>query len=489
MLGTIKKQKVDKKSILVAIDSALEGSDTVSADELLAETGKTRQELLNAVMADDEVLSCRADLQGAISAEMWRIWGEDVDEELINHLYRMIRRLMRDFNSLAVLAKFNGFAIGEYVFIQEPSGFLTLHQILSKDGELDNYLPQRDGSVQLKTDDDNIEINQTIKYLVIKSEAVPARPSGEMMIVRAYPAVAMRTRQWAYARQFIARYAQPYVIGKQGDTGTFGKSLADFTSKIFSFISGGAIGIGSADSVDIHQLTGNGEAFELLERLANRRIQKLLLGRVKTSELSAGSRSAQETDDEARQDRISSYLELMTQGIQHAIDATIAVNSVWGKPITAPKGIWFEYQKSTKPDLNRAQVDQIYAGTGQVVFTEAYYKDILGYEEKHFKVVEPSARDPQAMLSKQFEQLKLSQNLPTILTRAATDDDAERERKLMQPKVEALLSLLDDCGNYMEFERRLNDIQLPDGGIMYDLMTQSVSSYIDGVTADNRAQD
>ena len=54
-----KKQKVDQKSLLVAYDSALQGSDAVSADVLLEETGKTRQELLDAVMADDEVVSCR----------------------------------------------------------------------------------------------------------------------------------------------------------------------------------------------------------------------------------------------------------------------------------------------------------------------------------------------------------------------------------------------------------------------------------------------
>lgn len=206
-----KKQKVDQKTLLIAVDSALEGSDAVSADQLLTETGKSRQELLDAVMADDEVISCRADIEGAISAAAWRIWGDDVDEDLINRLYRMFRRLYNDISGIAILAMFNGYCVGEYVYKKEPDGFLSIDSVLSKDGELDNYTPMRDGSVLLKTEDESIAIDQAIKYLVLTSKAVPARPAGEMMIVRAYPAVALRKREWAYAGQFIARYSQPYL--------------------------------------------------------------------------------------------------------------------------------------------------------------------------------------------------------------------------------------------------------------------------------------
>ncbi|WP_438819042.1 phage portal protein family protein, partial [Streptomyces hilarionis] len=80
-----------------------------------------------------------------------------------------------------------------------------------------------------------------MKHVVLRSKAVPARPYGEMLIIRAYPAVALRRKEWAYLGQFITRYAVPYVIGKQGG---FGQTLEGFTRKIFSFISGGAIGVG-----------------------------------------------------------------------------------------------------------------------------------------------------------------------------------------------------------------------------------------------------
>ena len=485
-----KKQKVDQKTLLIAVDSALEGSDAVSADQLLTETGKSRQELLDAVMADDEVISCRADIEGAISAAAWRIWGDDVDEELINRLYRMFRRLYNDISGIAILAMFNGYCVGEYVYKKEPDGFLSIDSVLSKDGELDNYTPMRDGSVLLKTEDESVAINQDIKYLVLTSKAVPARPAGEMMIVRAYPAVALRKREWAYAGQFIARYSQPYVVGKQGSDSGFGTTLGDFTSKIFSFINGGAAGIGKDDSIELHQLTGNGEAFELFERLANRRIQKLLLGRVKTSELTSGSRSAQESDDVARQDRVMSYLGLMTKGIQHAIDATIAVNQAWGLPITAPQGIWFEYPKVKAFNIEEADRDVKYTSTGQVRLTKQRLLNV-GYEESEFEMVEPAVPAPITQLSQQVRalQLQLSNGLPDNITEPTTDDDIEHDRAIMQPKIEALLSLLDGCESYSEFERRLSDLSLPDGGMIDDLMEQCVGSYIDGLANDNGATD
>lgn len=69
-----KKQQIDKKTLVVAFDTALNNWMTASStDMLLAETGKTRQQLLDAVLADDEVESCREDIRTAMLAAPWRI--------------------------------------------------------------------------------------------------------------------------------------------------------------------------------------------------------------------------------------------------------------------------------------------------------------------------------------------------------------------------------------------------------------------------------
>ena len=210
-----------------------------------------------------------------------------------------------------------------------------------------------------------LAINQEIEYLVLTSKAVPARPAGEMMIV-SVPILWLlcaNVNGHTLGSLSLATLSRMWSARKGLYSG-FGTTLGDFTSKIFSFINGGAAGIGKDDKIELHQLSGDGAAFELFERLANRRIQKLLLGRVKTSELTSGSRSAQEADDVARQDRVMSYLGLMTKGIQHAIDAIITVNQDVGLPIAAPQGIWFEYPKVKAFNIEEADRDIKYTSTG-----------------------------------------------------------------------------------------------------------------------------
>ena len=394
------KQAITRTILTTAMDQALNAFgafDTVSfssIDEMISETGKTRQQILNLCMADDEVDACRTDIHSAIIAKPWRIYddvsgngvsgdddGSGVPAATINRFYKAIRPLIDDFAELAILAKFNGYAVAEYVYKQETDGFWVIDKVLSKDGQLDKFSLKPDGSLHFTGVGGTIAVDTKVKVLSLTSRAVPARPMGEMMILKAYPAVALRRREWAYAGQFIARYAQPFVVGKQGNT--FG-GLSDFTSRLFAFMSGGATGIGADDDISIHQLQGNGDAFEIIERLCNRRIQKLLLGRVKVSEMTQGSRAASETDDKARMDRIRSYLDLMTYAIQHAIDAMLIVNNAYGTAIHAPQGLWFEYIQELDVDVRRAERDKIYSDTGQIKFTRDYMIDMVGFEAHHF---------------------------------------------------------------------------------------------------------
>lgn len=467
------EQKVDKKALLTSFDMALENwTNATSTEQLLIETGKTRQELLDAVLADDEVEACREDLRTAILAKAWRIWGEGVDEGVINRLYKVVRKQAHIFAELAILAKFNGYSVAEYVFRQEEDGFLVIDKVLNKDGELDYYQPKRDGRLLFTYGASAVAVNQQVKYLLLTSKAVPARPMGELMIIRAYPAVALRKREWAYAGQFIARYAQPYVVAKQGSNG-FGQSIKDFTATIFGFINGGATGIGSDDEINLHQLQGDGEAFETIERLCNRRIQKLLLGRVKVSELTAGSRSAQETDDQTRQDRVSAYLDLMTSAIQHAIDAMLTVNRYFGLPIHAPNGLWFEYLETKKFNETEAKIDAIYAATGQVRLTKQRLLNV-GYEASEVEIIEADAPAGAYLGDKGLDGIQLSDEAKKVSNKKTQDKDA----------IALMLEELSQSRDYHDFSQRLDRLDLPAdqlGALAKDLAT----AFVDGLADQN----
>lgn len=208
--------------------------------------------------------------------------------------------------------------------------------------------------------------------------------------------------------------------------------------------------------------------------MANMRIQKLMLGRVKTSELSTGSRSAQETDDKVREQRMRGYLDLMSQAIQHAINAIVKVNEHYGLKIDAPQGIWFEYDEQTKVDKDRAERDKLYCDTGQVRLTKDYLVNIVGFEEQHIEVVNPSVQ-PSMPLSLPYS-LQLSQQHDDH-----NHDDYEPKPNISKTKVDAILSILNDCDNYAEFEKRLENLSLPDGGMVKDLGDKMTEQFVKGL--------
>ncbi|MDO4434867.1 MAG: hypothetical protein Q4B71_00430 [Cardiobacteriaceae bacterium] len=374
------------KALTTNLDANLDTNDG-SLDDLIAETGKSALEILSFCLSDDEVESCREDLFAAMMARPFRIWGEGVDEVTINRLYRIMQSALPVFIDLAIVSKLYGYAVAEYVYRQDADGFLSLKQVHSKDGLLDRYQPKADG-LWYQGDNGEELLDQQLKFLLLTHKATPSRPKGEISIIRLYPAVQLRKRVMAYAGQFVRRYAQPYVVGKQAGFAP----LTDFVKQLFGFSNGGAAAIGKDDEITLHQLQGDGEAFAKLERIANARIQKLLLGRVKTSDLQNASRAAQTVEEATRNERIGGYLLMLSNAMQHAIDAMLRVNQLYGKPIHAPQGVWFEFQTPAAVDIARAERDAIYLQNG-VTLTREYYQNMVGLEESHFEINASSGLD------------------------------------------------------------------------------------------------
>ena len=327
----------------------------------------------------------------------------------------------------------------------------------------------------------DIAIEQTVKHIVLKSKAVPARPYGEMMIIRAYPAVALRRKEWAYLGQFITRYAVPYVIGKQGG---FGVTLENFTRKIFSFVSGGAIGVGKDDDISLHQLSGNGDAFKTAEQMANSRIQKLLLGRVKTSELTTGSRAAQETDDKLLKGRVNAYLSLVTKTVQHAINAMLIVNQSYGITINAPQGIVFEFESQAKLDKTLAETAKTYSEIDGFEFTDDFFLNVVGLEKSHFNFVPKSQSASQAQqppVGQQFSYNLSNQHFRLSTLPTANDVSDKDANKISKAKLDAIMALLSDSDDYGQFSQRIEDLTLPDGGMVQDLSDKTTDAFVKGL--------
>ena len=472
MLMKFRKKKIaaSVQTLITDTDNALESlmGSGESTDQLLTRLGVSRQQAFETISSDDEVESCREDLRTAMLSKTFRLWGEDANDDEINRLWRIMRKHLPVLVEAVLTAKLNGYAVIRYVYEQEEDGFLSVGKVSDKSTELDKYTPKADGSLTYYSDNGEVTVDTNVVYLLLTNRATSTNPAGEMAGARLYPAVAIRKQGFIYAAQFIKRYAQPYMVGYiEGET-------ESFSSKLFSFIAGGAIAVNREDRIEMLQNNADGQAFQRLEQVANRRIQKALLGKVKTSDLENGSRAAQETEEETKGDRIDGYLYMLGLAAQHMVDALLMVNEAYGKTIHAPKGLWFEFNKKTEIDIKRADRDTKYAKDANLRFTEDYYIDVLGFEPNHFVLAEeattPTAGN--ASLSARLSD-KYKQGNPL--------------NAFSQPKIDAIVSALDECESFADFEAKLSSMDLSEGdnALIQRVLGDAVHEFIKGSEAQN----
>lgn len=480
-----------------------------SGEVLLNNLGVSRDQALKACNVDSEVESCKEDLRAACTQSAWRIYGENAHDEHIDRLWKIIKQHLPTFVEVVLTAKLNGFCVAEYIYEVEDDGFITLSKIRNKSGSLDKYGVKYSGEL-LRNGEMGEEILDTdLKYLLLINHPTDDEPAGDMTMARLFPALMLRQHGARYAMQFVKRYAQPLIVGKTaGDKGVL-------AGQLFQLNGGGATAIDHDDEISLLTLQGTGEAFPLLEKLANAQIQKLLLGRVKTGDLANGSRSAQETEEATRIERINAYLALLNNAISHAISALITVNSQWGKPIIAPNGVFFEFEKEIKIDLNRANRDKIYIDAGVFKPTKEYIVEVLGIDEQYFRLPETNAQnnttqfsfglpDPNSSLQALQRSAWQSPNTPQVYSGGVTQyngnaklfsdnlnagEDEEinpQHLAFAYPFLVKVFDALSRADTAEDFQAALNDMDLSDeeNAIIATHLPEIVKAYLDGLNND-----
>ena len=481
MFGLIKAKKIQAKAQEVIAQTTRVLDDLIqsgeSADAMLQRLGVSRAQALEAILADDEVESCREDLRAAMLSRAWRVWGEGLSEEDNDLIWRTVQRHLPTLAEVTLTAKLNGYGVAMYVWEKDETGLFSIANVINRQGSIGDFAIKADGLLYEK----DMLVNSQVLYLALVNRPTDTRPAGEMSAARLYPAVALRRQGFLYAAQFITRYAQPYLLAKT-DSQT-DEEHRSFVSRLFGFMSGGAMSVGREDDVQLLQNSANGEAFRSLENLANARIQKLLLGKVRTADLATGSRAAQETEEKARGERIDGYLYLLGNAVQHMIDAILLANLAWGRTINAPKGVWFEWHSEAQVDKNRAERDQIYLNTGAIKFTPEYYRDIVGYAENHFELVDSGAKEQERRAPNGKQQLSGSLKLSDSSNGAPLiRADNSVENLIMQPKMQAVLSALDECESFEEWQARLAalDLSAGDSLLIQRLVGDGVTAWLEG---------
>ncbi|MCG7656869.1 hypothetical protein [Wielerella bovis] len=88
-------------------------------DKMLARLGISRQQALEAVLADDEIESCREDLRAAMLSQNWRIYGDGLNEDDHDRLWRTVRRWLPVLAEVVLIAKLNGYGVAHYEYTEK----------------------------------------------------------------------------------------------------------------------------------------------------------------------------------------------------------------------------------------------------------------------------------------------------------------------------------------------------------------------------------
>ena len=149
MFGLIKAKKIQAKAQEVIAQTTRVLDDLIqsgeSADAMLQRLGVSRAQALEAILADDEVESCREDLRAAMLSRAWRVWGEGLSEEDNDLIWRTVQRHLPTLAEVALTAKLNGYGVAMYVWEKDETGLFSIAHVINRQGSIGDFAIKADG--------------------------------------------------------------------------------------------------------------------------------------------------------------------------------------------------------------------------------------------------------------------------------------------------------------------------------------------------------
>ena len=149
MFGLIKAKKIQAKAQEVIAQTTRVLDDLIqsgeSADAMLQRLGVSRAQALEAILADDEVESCREDLRAAMLSRAWRVWGDGLSEEDNDLIWRTVQRHLPTLAEVALTAKLNGYGVAMYVWEKDETGLFSIAHVINRQGSIGDFAIKADG--------------------------------------------------------------------------------------------------------------------------------------------------------------------------------------------------------------------------------------------------------------------------------------------------------------------------------------------------------
>lgn len=350
-------------------------------DELLRSVGIQRHQLRR-LLSDDAVYTAVESRREAVLSTPWRLEGGGARGR--NHVEAELKPVIMDALRCAFDAVLLGYSVGEANYANRPGARVGVASVVQKPMEW--FLPLPDGTWRymhptMPSPDHlpGVPLGGKFraKFLLSVNGPTYTNPFGDALLSRAYWPWYLRSQGWQYWMRWLDRYGTPLLIGRSHDPQQIAQSLA-------GAMSGAAIGINRDDEVLPIQNTGGTGHFESFEQICTGRIDKLILGRNRTSEAgsSTGSRAAVDTEDDLRTARRNADIRLCAGSVQFLVDQLWRLNQFGGE---SPR---FVMADDTGLEADRAGRDAVLSEKLGVEFSPAYIAEAYSLKPADFKIRE-----------------------------------------------------------------------------------------------------
>lgn len=292
-------------------------------DELLTQAGITRASLKK-LETDDEIFAALRTRREAAVATPWRFeGGADSTKALLEEEFKP---LMEQIVAGAWKAVPYGYSVMEAVYRYRSDRKIGLATVCVK--PLEWFDPRPNGELRYFAPDfsavNGEVVDQVYKFFLTRVDPTYQQPKGEALLSRLYWPWFFRFNGWRFWGQFLERFGQPLLVGKN-------PKPADMAAALLRAHQDAVIAVGPNDSVEAIQPATSGEAFEKLEQCVVRRYQKLILGQTLTSDTGnsgGGSYALGQVHAEVKEGLRKADIRLVRGTVQRQVNALCALNGI-----------------------------------------------------------------------------------------------------------------------------------------------------------------
>jgi phage gp29-like protein len=360
-------------------------------------------------------------------------------------------------------ATLKGFAVAEVMWKRDGDRLLPA-RLIGRDQR--RFVFDADRQLRLLTRENPTSGEElpTAKFVVHSTGAKDGSPYGLGLGTRLFWPVWFKRQDLSFWLQFTDKFGSPTALGKYPQSAS-----ADEQAKLLKVLraishdAGVIVPEGMAIELIEASRSGSADAYEKLARYMDEQISECVLGETLTTNIgTVGSRAAADTHDGVRIEIAQADADLLADTLSQTLIAWIVAFNL---PSAKPPRVTRDFDE--EEDLNaRAERDTKIAGLGFEP-TERYILDTYGEGWVRKKAVtppgglfgfpaaaDPATPDDESAFAEPAAARARNRAAQDTLGAAAAAAAADWER-LLGPRVEALVGMLEESGDLVAFREQL----------------------------------